>query len=112
MANKSLFFSQSISLPLPWGNCTNKFISFFEGESYTRSKCKLNHETESLINMCGCKDIQMPGRTFFVSYHRVSHNIKLYRYQIFGTEYSIKQQNLHCRYAFFVMRRHFADIET
>ncbi|KAK2169912.1 hypothetical protein LSH36_6g15055 [Paralvinella palmiformis] len=59
----SVTYQYSVSLPLPWGNCTNKSIRFFEGESYTQSKCKLNHETESLLKICGCKDIQMPGQS-------------------------------------------------
>jgi hypothetical protein len=48
-------------LPIPWGNCTNDEIGFFRSGNYTQAKCELDHETEELVSICGCKKMEMPG---------------------------------------------------
>ena len=53
---------QHYILPHPWGNCSTTPVNgYYDDEKYTRFKCIRKCESQSLEEICGCKDIYMDG---------------------------------------------------
>ena len=57
---------QAENLEKPWGDCGKKPLKYFD--DYSFSNCRVECETDDLVNHCHCRDGFMPGNSTGYNY--------------------------------------------